>query len=201
MAQCHVHHLLLVTLGSRFQEEFSTREIVNFQRITFDEFPVLEEDVVCGLNWDQKLLYRLLSSSYFRNLSSRRGITWTRSSVSLKMADPVGKDSPLDTCAPPTPATNSSVWLLSLWNSVLQCGLLSNAYQILEMAPNMPLEPYSSWRNWHPQKAKLQGRHLNAAPFSLTPNGFCLQWWADSDAEVCSQAVHVIQKLRKETER
>ena len=44
MAQPQVHHLLLVTF--QVKEELSTREVVNFQRIPFDEFPVLDEDIV-----------------------------------------------------------------------------------------------------------------------------------------------------------
>ncbi len=45
-------------IGLLVKEELSTKGIVNFQRIPFEEFPVLDNDVVSDLSWDQKLLYR-----------------------------------------------------------------------------------------------------------------------------------------------
>ena len=45
-------------IGKQLKEELSSREVSEFQAIPFSEFPILGDEVIEDLSWDQKLLYK-----------------------------------------------------------------------------------------------------------------------------------------------
>ena len=49
-------------IGSQLKEHLSSRDIVDFKRIPNPDFPILPDEVLQDLSWDQKLLYEFCSA-------------------------------------------------------------------------------------------------------------------------------------------